>query len=139
MKIIVGSIGPTYRLVTLQHTSLESMTQVYFEQAHALWQGGVRVFYLDRCDDLQNAKAALIALAQFERETGAKVTKIVTAHVLENGRMLLGTSVMEIWAVLKDFNVQAFGVSGHFDAVELALMDVPDHLTVHLVALNFGG
>jgi 5-methyltetrahydrofolate--homocysteine methyltransferase len=137
--LVVGSIGPTCNLLSLHpekyEVGVETMISAYLDQAQALWEGGVTIFHLERCDDPLNAKAALIALTRLEDQIGSPLTKVVTAHVEQEGSMVLGTSVEAFWRVLEPFNPQAFGVVGRFEAVEESLVSLAKVVAVPLIAM----
>ena len=137
--LVVGSVGPTCDLLSLRPekhgAAFETMILAYLDQAQALWEGGIRVFHLERCDDPLNAEAALLALTRLENQIGSPVTKVVTAHVQQGGLMVPGTSLEAFWRAVQPFAPQAFGAVGRLEAVEEALASLTNVVSVPLIAM----
>src|SRR5262245_60145620 len=51
-RFVAGSIGPGTKLLTLGHTTWETMLDSYAEQARGLLDGGVDLFIIETCQDL---------------------------------------------------------------------------------------
>lgn len=120
----VGSLGPTTTQLTLNHAPASVVEQAYFEQASALYEAGIRVFYLEGCQDPLNALAALRALTRLETQFSNPVGKVVTVRVLENGNTLFGTSLNEFWELVHPFSPLAFGPIGRFEDVREAISSI---------------
>jgi 5-methyltetrahydrofolate--homocysteine methyltransferase len=137
--LVVGSIGPTCKLLSLHpegyEATVETLTSAYLDQARSLWEEGVSIFHLERCDDPLNTKAALMALTRLEDQIASPLTKVVTAHVGHEGTMVLGTSVDAFWRMVQPFNPQAFGVVGRFEDVEESLALLSYLVEVPLIAM----
>jgi len=136
--LIVGSIGPTCEMLSLRPETYETRSGVlisaYMDQAEALFDGGVRIFHLERCQDPQTARSALVALARLEIKLQCFLAKVVTAQVESEGRMVLGNSVESFLKEVEPFHLQAFGVAGRLSAVETALTTLVDAIEVPLMA-----
>jgi methionine synthase I (cobalamin-dependent) len=109
--------------------------QAYFEQALALFGGGIRVFYIEECQDPLNGCAALTALTRLEDRVATPVQKAVTARVVDNGQMLFGTSLDDFWEVVRPFSPEAFGAIGRFDDVRDAIRSLSTLPEARLAAM----
>ncbi len=73
-KFVAGAIGPTNKTLSvspsvenpaLRGVTYDEIEQAYFEQAEALYEGGVDMFLVETIFDTGNAKAAIYALERF--------------------------------------------------------------------------
>jgi 5-methyltetrahydrofolate--homocysteine methyltransferase len=137
--MVVASIGPTYELLSLDPKNYkaraEAVTSAYLAQIEALWEGGVRIFHMERFQDPLNAKAALAALARLEKRAGYTVTKLVTAEIEATGEILLGTSPLEFWIQIQPYGVSAFGIVGRLESLEASLASLARVVDVPLIAM----
>ena len=79
-KFVAGAIGPTNKTLSvspsvenpaLRGITYDEVEQAYYEQARALYEGGVDLFLVETIFDTGNAKAAIYALERFfEEEVG---------------------------------------------------------------------
>ena len=76
-KFVAGAIGPTNKTLSvspsvenpaLRGITYDEVEQAYFEQAKALYEGGVDMFLVETIFDTGNAKAAIYALERFFEE-----------------------------------------------------------------------
>jgi 5-methyltetrahydrofolate--homocysteine methyltransferase len=136
--LVVGSIGPTCEMLSLHpeasETRHEALISAYMDQAEALFEGGVRIFHVERCQDPRTAHSALVALARLESKLQCSLAKVVTAQVEPEGRMVLGNSVETFWKEVEPFKPQAFGVAGRLSAVNRALTTLVDVVNVPVMA-----
>ena len=77
LKFAAGAIGPTNKTLSvspsvenpaLRGVTYDELEQAYYEQAKALWEGGVDMFLVETIFDTANAKAAIYALERFFQE-----------------------------------------------------------------------
>lgn len=76
-KFVAGAIGPTNKTLSvspsvenpaLRGVTYDEIEQAYYEQAAALYEGGVDMFLVETIFDTGNAKAAVYALERFFEE-----------------------------------------------------------------------
>lgn len=76
-KFVAGAIGPTNKTLSvspsvenpaLRGVTYDEIEQAYYEQAKALWEGGVDMYLVETIFDTGNAKAAIYALERFFAE-----------------------------------------------------------------------
>ena len=85
---VAGDIGPTGKgIKPLGSLSFEETVDIYKEQVQALLEGGVDLFVIETMIDIQEARAAAIAV----KET-CDLPFIVTFTFEKNGRTVGGTS-----------------------------------------------
>lgn len=136
--LIVGSIGPTRELLSVKPQTYESrrdeFISSYLAQAEALFEGGIRTFHLERCQDVRTAHTALLALAHLENQVQHPLARVVSAAVENEGLMLLGDTVKSFWSQVRPFGPDAFGVAGRLPGVELALSSLKDVVDIPIIA-----
>ncbi|OZC02012.1 methionine synthase [Rubricoccus marinus] len=121
-RFVAGSIGPMNRTLSLspdvedpgfRGVTFDQVKDAYREQIEALAEGGVDFFLLETVFDTLNAKAAVVALREFERETGTSLPVLVSGTVVDqSGRTLVGQTVEAFWISLAHTpNLLAFGLN----------------------------
>ena len=68
---MLGSIGPGTKLPTLGHAPYAALRDAYAEQARGLLDGGVDAVLIETCQDLLQAKAAVIGARRAMAAAGA--------------------------------------------------------------------
>ena len=77
LKFVAGAIGPTNKTLSvspsvenpaLRGITYDEVEQAYYEQAKALLEGGVDLFFVETIFDTGNAKAAVYALERLFEE-----------------------------------------------------------------------
>jgi 5-methyltetrahydrofolate--homocysteine methyltransferase len=115
-RLVAGSMGPTGMLVSSSDPSLskitfEELAQIYAEQARALVDGGVDLLLLETMQDLLELKAAIAGIVR-EFERGMRRVPIQAQPTLiTEGRMLLGTDIRAIAAVLDALPIDVIGLN----------------------------
>src|SRR5947208_10002444 len=84
-RFVAGSIGPTTKLPSLGHIKFDDMVAGYFEQASALIQGGVDVLLVETCQDLLQAKAALVGVFEAMQKAGKRLPVTVQVTLEATG------------------------------------------------------
>ncbi len=103
--IIAGDIGPTGKFIEpFGHLKFEQAVKVYKEQVKGLLSGGVDIFIIETMIDIQEARAALIAV----KEITDKFT-MVTMTYENSGRTLGGTDPITALVTLQSLGADAVG------------------------------
>jgi 5-methyltetrahydrofolate--homocysteine methyltransferase len=110
-RFVAGSMGPTTKLPSLGHIGFEAMAAAYEEQASALIEGGVDVLLIETCQDLLQAKIAVIGSLDALRKAGKRLPVMVQVTLQESGTMLLGTEIAAALTALEPFDVDAIGLN----------------------------
>lgn len=104
--IIFGDLAPTGKLIEpCGELEFEECVRIFKTQAQALISGGVDGFVIETMMDLQEARAALIAV----RELSSELPVIVTMTFEPGGRTLTGNSPLSALLALQGLGADAFG------------------------------
>ena len=118
-RFVAGSIGPTTKLPSLGHIKFDDMAATYAEQAIALIEGGVDVLLVETCQDLLQAKAALVGVFEAMQKTGKRLPVTVQITLEATGTMLLGTEIGAAVTALEPFDVDVIGLNCATGPVEM--------------------
>jgi 5-methyltetrahydrofolate--homocysteine methyltransferase len=110
-RFVAGSMGPTTKLPSLGHISLDDMAAAYTEQALGLIEGGVDVLLLETCQDILQAKAGLVGIFDALKKSGKNIPVQVQVTLQESGVMLLGTEIGAALTTLEMFDVALIGMN----------------------------
>jgi 5-methyltetrahydrofolate--homocysteine methyltransferase len=116
-RFVAGSIGPTGKLPSsddpvLSATSFDELSDVFFEQARALIEGGADVLLTETNIDLLELKAAVDGIRRAREATGRHDVAIQAQVVIElSGRMLFGAEVGAIVAAVEALGVDVLGMN----------------------------
>ena len=126
-RFVLGSIGPGTKLPTLGHIRFADIRDAYQQQVTAMLRGGIDAVLIETCQDLLQAKAAVIAAKRARAEAGVDLPILVNVTVETTGTMLLGS---EIGAAL--ITLDALGV----DSIGLNCATGPTEMSEHLRHLS---
>jgi 5-methyltetrahydrofolate--homocysteine methyltransferase len=98
---VLGSMGPGTKLPTLGHTSFAALRDTYADAAAALLRGGADALIIETCQDLLQAKAAIIGArraitaraGENPGDEGPDVLLIAQVTIETTGSMLLGSEI----------------------------------------------
>jgi len=113
-RFVAGSMGPGTKLITLGHTTWETMLDSYTEQARGLIDGGVDVFIIETCQDLLQVKCAINACLDALAERGKTVNDIpimVSVSIETMGSMLVGSDITAVVNAIGMFPVCSIGLN----------------------------
>ncbi len=115
-RFVAGSMGPTGMLPSssdpaLSKITYEELAAIYGEQARALVEGGVDVLLLETQQDLLELKAAIAGIKREFAKGLRRVPIQAQPTLITEGRMLLGTDVRAICAVLESLEVEIVGLN----------------------------
>ena len=123
--LVFGDMAPTGRFVEPSGDwGFEEAVKVFKHQAEALAAGGVDGFVIETMMDLQEARAALIAV----RETAPDAPVIVTLTFDSSGRTLTGVTPEAALITLQSLGADVFGCNcstGPADMAELIARIIP--------------
>ncbi|MHA6511808.1 methionine synthase [Tessaracoccus sp. Z1128] len=126
-RFVLGSMGPGTKLPTLGHVSFAAIRDAYQSQVEAMIRGGIDGVQIETCQDLLQAKAAVIAAKRARTRLGVALPILVNVTVETTGTMLLGS---EIGAALT--SLEALGV----DCIGLNCATGPAEMSEHLRHLS---
>ena len=104
-SLVAGDIGPTGRFVApFGDLAFEEAVEIFKEQVTGLLEGGVDLFVIETMIDIQEARAALLAV----KETCDYFT-LVTMTYEKDGRTLNGTDPVTALITLQSLGADAVG------------------------------
>jgi 5-methyltetrahydrofolate--homocysteine methyltransferase len=115
-RLVAGSMGPTGMLISssdpaLSRITFDDLARIYAEQARALVDGGADLLLLETMQDLLELKAAIAGIVR-EFDRGMRRVPIQAQPTLiTEGRMLLGTDIRAIAAVLDALPIDVIGLN----------------------------
>lgn len=128
-RYVLGSMGPTSKTCSVATDasqpgwgtfSYDVLFSAYMEQAEALIEGGVDAILIETIFDTANARAAVEASCDAMRKAGKRVPLMLSFTVAgPDGRNMLGQSVEEFIASLKDVPVMSVGINCVSDIREM--------------------
>ena len=110
-RYVAGSAGPTTKLVSLGHIDREQLAAAYQEQFTALLRAGVDAILIETCQDLMQAKLAVIACLDAMAGEGVDVPMMVSLTIERSGTMLVGSDIAAAAATLEPFPIFSLGLN----------------------------
>lgn len=115
-RFVAGAMGPSGQLISMaaveqKELSFESLQNAFSEQARALMLGGADIMLLETQQDILEVKAAILGIQQAFKETGKRLPIQVQVTLDANGRMLLGTDMLAVIAILSGLGIDALGIN----------------------------
>jgi 5-methyltetrahydrofolate--homocysteine methyltransferase len=108
---VLGSIGPGTKLPTLGHVRFAVLRDAYQANAAGLLRGGVDALVIETCQDLLQAKAAVIGAKRAIAAAGASVALITSVTIETTGAMLLGSEIGAALAALEPLGIDLIGLN----------------------------
>ncbi len=110
-RYVLGSVGPGTKLPTLGHAAFGALRDAYAQQVAGMIDGGVDAVLIETCQDLLQAKAAVLASHAAMAATGRRVPILVSVTVETTGTMLLGSEIGAALTALEPLGIDAIGLN----------------------------
>ncbi|MCO6437872.1 MAG: methionine synthase [Phycisphaerae bacterium] len=111
-RFVVASAGPGTRLPSLLQTTWDALVDSYTEQHRGLLDGGADAILIETCQDILQAKAAIVAAIDAMKEKGRRVPIFCTVTIETTGAMLVGTEIAAALTAIDAYpEVTAFGLN----------------------------
>ena len=110
-RFVLGSVGPGTKLPTLGHVEATALRDAYQVQVAAMIRGGVDAIHIETCQDLQQAKAAVIGAKRARKAAGVDVPISVSVTVETTGSMLLGSEIGAAATTLIPLGIDLIGLN----------------------------
>jgi 5-methyltetrahydrofolate--homocysteine methyltransferase len=111
-RFVIGSIGPGSKLPSLLQASWDELVDSYCEQTRGLLDGGVDAVIIETCQDILQAKAAIVAATDAMIEKQRRVPILCTVTIETTGTMLVGTDIAAALTALEAYEqVGAIGLN----------------------------
>ena len=108
---VVGSIGPTTKLPTLGHISVDELYKSMAEQINSLLDAQVDGLIVETCQDLLQVKTALVCCFDCLAAKGVNIPVMVSVTVEQQGTMLVGSDIAAVAAAIEPFDVFSLGLN----------------------------
>ncbi len=108
---VLGSVGPGTKLPTLGHVRFATLRDAYQQNVAGLLRGGVDAIVIETCQDLLQAKAAVIGAKRAIAAAGADVLLITSVTIETTGAMLLGSEIGAALAALEPLGIDLIGLN----------------------------
>jgi 5-methyltetrahydrofolate--homocysteine methyltransferase len=115
-RFVAGSIGPSGKLPSMNDPELSNINfaelkTLFCEQASALLRGGVDLLLIETSQDILEVKAAILGLEEACEQTGIVVPIQAQVTLDTTGRMLLGTDISGVLAILEALPIDVIGLN----------------------------
>lgn len=110
-RFVLGSVGPGTKLPTLGHIEFAAIRDAYQAQVAAMIRGGIDAVQIETCQDLLQAKAAVIAAKRARAAAGIELPILVNVTVETTGTMLLGSEIGAALTTLDALGVDCIGLN----------------------------
>ena len=108
---IAGSVGPGTKLPSLGHITVEQLIDSLALQIRSLAEAEVDVIILETCQDLLQAKTAVIAGIETLEQLGKNIPVMLSVTIERQGTMLLGTDIAAVVATFEPFDLLSLGLN----------------------------
>ncbi|MCE1254636.1 MAG: methionine synthase [Anaerolineae bacterium] len=115
-RFVAGSMGPSGKLPSMDDPELSNVTfdelvDVFKEQATGLILGGVDLLIIETSQDILEVKAAILGVQQAFETTGIYLPIQAQVTLDTTGRMLLGTDINAVSAILEGMGIDVIGLN----------------------------
>ena len=115
-RLVAGSIGPTGKLPSMDDPELsnirfDELADLFCEQARGLLEGGSDLLMIETSQDILEVKAAIAGIQAAFNETGIFLPVQAQVTLDTTGRMLLGTDIAAVLAILEGLPVDVIGMN----------------------------
>ncbi len=140
-RFVLGSVGPGTKLPTLGHIGFTELCATYQAQIAAMIRGGIDAVQIETCQDLAQARAAVIAAKRARAAAGIDLPILCSITVETTGSMLLGTEIGAALATLAPLGVDVLGLNCATGPAEMAehLRYLARHAGIGLSAMPNAG
>src|SRR5271169_2451052 len=108
---VLGSIGPGTKLPTLGHTTFRELRDTYQVNAEALLRGGADALIIETCQDLLQAKAAIIGSKRAVANLAPDALVVAQVTIETTGAMLLGSEIAAALTALEPLGIDMIGLN----------------------------
>jgi len=110
-RFVLGSMGPGTKLPTLGHMPYATLRDAYKANAEGLLAGGADALIVETCQDLLQAKAAVIGARRAMAAAGRTVALVCHVTVETTGTLLLGSEIGAALTALEPLGIDLIGLN----------------------------
>lgn len=128
-RFVAGSLGPTNKTASLspnvsspafRAVTFDQLREAYYEQVKGLMDGGAHILLVETVFDTLNAKAALMAISQYQDEQGIEIPVMISGTITDaSGRTLSGQTTEAFLASVSHANPISIGLNCALGAEQL--------------------
>jgi 5-methyltetrahydrofolate--homocysteine methyltransferase len=108
---VLGSVGPGTKLPTLGHVRFADLRDAYQRNVAGLLRGGVDAIVVETCQDLLQAKAAIIGARRAMAADASDLPLIAHVTIETTGSMLLGSEIGAALTALEPLGISLIGLN----------------------------
>jgi 5-methyltetrahydrofolate--homocysteine methyltransferase len=108
---VLGSVGPGTKLPTLGHVRFADLRDAYQRNVTGLLRGGVDAIVVETCQDLLQAKAAIIGARRAMAADSSDVPLLAHVTIETTGSMLLGSEIGAALTALEPLGISMIGLN----------------------------
>src|SRR6516225_9276857 len=108
---VLGSVGPGTKLPTLGHVRFAELRDAYQANAAGLLRGGADAIVIETCQDLLQAKAAIIGARRAMAADASDIPLIAHVTIETTGSMLLGSEIGAALTALEPLGISLIGLN----------------------------
>ncbi len=115
-RYVAGSIGPSGKLPSsddpdLSNVTFNQLSDVFYEQAKGLVEGGADVLLVETSQDILEVRAAVDGITRYFKDSGNRAALQTQVTLDTSGRMLLGTDIAAALAILESLPIDVIGLN----------------------------
>ncbi len=128
-RFVAGSLGPTNKTASLspdvsspayRAVTFDQLRDSYYEQIRGLMDGGSDILLVETVFDTLNAKAALMAISQYQDEQNIKIPVMVSGTITDaSGRTLSGQTTEAFLTSISHLDLLSVGLNCALGAEQL--------------------
>ena len=108
---VAGSVGPGTKLPSLGHITVDALAAALSEQVQVLAEAGVDAVILETCQDLLQAKTAVITCIEVLERLGLELPILLSVTIEQQGTMLVGTDIGAVVTTMEPFGLFSLGMN----------------------------
>lgn len=140
-RFVLGSIGPGTKLPSLGHAPYSDLRDAYQQCAAGLIDGGADALLIETCQDLLQAKAAVVGAKRALAAAGSDLAILVSVTVETTGTMLVGSEIGAALVALEALGIDAIGLNCATGPAEMSehLRHLAQHARIPITCLPNAG
>ncbi len=145
-RYVIGTMGPTGKLPSsldpvLGNIAYDELKAIFRDQALGIIDGGADALLVETGQDLLEMKAAVSGAKEAMERKKKDLVLMAQCTLANNGRMLLGTEMSAVAAVMGYLGVDVVGLNCSTGPVEMegVLRYLKDHCPVHVSCVPNAG
>jgi 5-methyltetrahydrofolate--homocysteine methyltransferase len=111
-RFVAGAMGPTTKAISVTGgVTFPELVENFYQQAHALLEGGSDLLLLETCQDTRTVKAALVAIERLWHELGERIPIMISGTIEAMGTMLAGQTADAFCASIAHADLLSIGLN----------------------------